>query len=105
MAARQEAPAGYTLGAGELGRLFGRSRHWGQRVLRDWWGEQAQGGPVRVFRRSGGHYYTTIAIVDQFMPRRRRDVDLEKWRRVMERDLERAFARIGELERRMGLRR
>ncbi len=97
--------ASLTVGATRLGRMFERSRYWGAGQLRGWWDEQQRGGPVRVFRKTCGYLYTTIAIVDQAMPRGRRDEALERRLRAFERDLTDAYTRIAQLERMMGKRR
>lgn len=94
----------FIVGPSRFARMFDRSRWWAQRVLREWWDEQQKGGPVRVFRRPSGYYYTTIAIVDAHMPRRR-DEALERRLRRLERDMSESFARIVDLERRIGNRR
>lgn len=95
----------FVLTASKLGRLFKRSRWWGQRVLREWLREQERGGPVRVFFKRNGRPFTTVAIVEAVWPRARRDEQSERRIKVLESDLERAFTRIAELERKIGARR
>lgn len=95
----------YVVGPTRFGRLFKRSRWWGLARLREWWEEQQRGGPVRVFKRKSGAFYTTMGIVDFYMPRARRDEAAERRFRRIERDLDEAFARLAELERRAGRRR
>lgn len=104
------------VGATRLAAMFDKSRHWAQRLMREWWREQEQGGPVRVFKRNEAkhhrsgravrsfRYYTTIAIVDTHMARRP-DRALERRLRQLESDVSEAYARIAELERAMGKRR
>jgi hypothetical protein len=94
----------FVIGPCRLGKLYGRSRWWGSRLLREWWAEQLKGAPIRVFRRPSGRLYTTLGIIDQHMPRRRDEV-LERRLRTLERDLSESFARIAELERAIGRRR
>lgn len=101
---QQEHDPSFVVGPSRLGRMFERSRWWGARILAEWWEEQARGGPVRVFRRPSGRLYSTVAIIDQHMPRRRNEV-LERRLRTLEADLSSAFARIAELERAIGRRR
>lgn len=95
----------FVLTASKLGRLFKRSRWWGQRVLREWLREQERGGPVRVFFKRNGRPFTTVAIVEAVWPRARRDEQSERRIKALEADLERAFTRIAELERKIGARR
>lgn len=102
------------VGASRLAAMFERSRWWAQRLMREWWTEQQAGGPVRVFKRASRRrrgrpvrtfgFYTTVAIVDQHMPRRP-DRALERRLRALEEDVSGAYARIAELERKMGARR
>jgi hypothetical protein len=94
----------FVVGPPELGRMFGRSRWWGLRLLREWWSAQQHGGPVRVFRRDSGHLYTTLGVLDQHMPRRRDDA-LERWRASIDGDIDEAFRRLAEVERAIGRRR
>lgn len=95
----------YVVGPTRFGRLFKRGRRWGYARLRDWWHEQQKGGPVRVFKKRSGAFYTTMGIVDFYMPRARRDEALERRLRHIESDLSAAFSRLAEIERRMGRRR
>jgi hypothetical protein len=87
----------FMVGSTRFGAMFSRSRWWAQRIFREWWQDQAHGGPVRVFRRKNGHFYTTLAIVDAHMPKRKNDA-LERRLRTMERDLLIAMTRIAKLE-------
>lgn len=97
----------FIIGPTKLGAMMNRSRWWAQDLLRSWWIDQQNGGPVRVFRRriSRGRmaYATTMNVLDAVFGRRDRATE----RRItsIERDLERAFARIAELEQRIGRRR
>lgn len=89
--------------AGKVGKRFGHSRDWGWRLLKSWWEEQERGGPPRVLRR-GRYYYTTLAVLDIYAPKGRDERLLRKLRELDD-GLDRAFARIVELERRLGMRR
>lgn len=81
------------VGATKFGWMFGMSRKWGQRMLRMWAEEQANGGPNRVFVGVGGALYTTLPVVHQYMPPGR---DLALYRRVetLEKDVAEAHKRI-----------
>jgi hypothetical protein len=86
--------------------MFKKSREWGRSMLQMWFDEQQAGGPLRVFPRGKqGQLCTTIAIIDQYMPRGRRDEVLERRLAAFERDLGEAYARLAELERATGRRR
>lgn len=95
----------FIVGPTTFGRMFKRGPDWGAKRLREWLAEQDAGGPIRVFRKPSGYLYTTVAIVDQYMPRARVDAATERRFKRMEEDLDRAFTRIAELERRVGMRR
>ncbi len=95
----------FVVGPTRFGRMFKRSRWWGLKRLREWWGEQLVGGPVRAFRRPSGSLYTTVGIVDLYYPRGRRDEAMERRLRALEHDVGESYARIAELERRIGMRR
>lgn len=95
----------FIVGATRLGKLYKRSRRWGFNLLREWWQEQEAGGPVRVFKRRSGAMYTTLRTLDLYMPRGRRDEQLERRLRHIESDLEQVYTRLAEMERRMGMRR
>lgn len=86
-----------------LGKMVGRSRDWSWRLLREWRDEQERGGPRRVFVRANGRLCTTVGVVNQYFPRPDRAV--ERRLKVLEDDLNRAFTRIAELERKIGARR
>lgn len=88
--------------ATQVGEHFGRSRQWGRLLLRQWLEEQKEDGLPRVFRR-GKALYTTVAVLNHYAPRR--DEKLERKVRKLEADLLSAFARLAELERRIGTRR
>lgn len=91
----------------KLGKMMKRSRWWAQDLLRGWWKDQLAGGPIRVFRRRGRGgllgYVTTMAVLDSVFGRR--DRATERRIIVLERDVSTAFARIAELEQRIGRRR
>lgn len=95
------------LSAGAVGKHFGRDRWWGLRLLRAWWKEQQEGGPVRVLRRGDVRpvLYTTKMVLRNEAPRTGIDDALARRLTTLERDLEVAFARIAELERSIGRRR
>lgn len=97
----------FIVGPTKLGAMMRRSRWWAQDLLRSWWVDQMNGGPVRVFRRriSRGRmaYATTMTVIDAVFGRR--DHVTERRLVSLERDLERAFVRIAELEQRIGRRR
>ena len=100
----------YIVGTFRLARLYGRNEHWARSLLREWYEEQKKGGPVRVFPRYAIvkgkrqlRLYTTMGVIEQSMPRAR-DMELERWRKRIDADLDRAFARIVELELRLGIR-
>ncbi len=96
----------FIVGPTRFGRMFKRSREWGRSMLQLWWAEQQAGGPMRVFSRGKqGQICTTIAIVDQYMPRGRRDEVLERRLATLERDLGEAYVRLAALERSIGKRR
>lgn len=95
----------FVLGPTKLGRMFGKSRWWALRLLRTWWKEQQEGGPVRTFRvAGGGALRTTTATVDLYMPRRR-DEALERRLAGIEKDLGALVTRVADLERAIGRRR
>jgi hypothetical protein len=95
----------FMVGPTKMGRMYGHSRRWARRQLLEWWEEQQVGGPVRVFRRPSGYLYTTLAVLDQIMPPRRRDAVLERWRASVDANLDETFRRLAELERAIGRRR
>jgi len=82
---------------------YGRSRWWALELLKEWYAEQQLGGPPRVLKR-GRIFYTTLAVLHAHAPRGR-DEQLQRKLRQMENDIEKAFVRIAELERRLGRRR
>lgn len=97
-------PAGSELvSSGEVGKHYGRSRRWGWMLLRQWWEEQKRGGTPKVLKR-GRVFYTTRAMLYADNPKGR---DEKLWRKVtqLEKDLERAYTRLVELEKRQGMRR
>lgn len=95
----------FVLGPTKLGRMFNKSPSWGYRLLRAWWEEQQRGGPKRVFRHGKQRQYgTTIATVDQYMPRRK-DEALERRLVGIEKDLAAVVTRLADLERSIGRRR
>ena len=97
-------PAGSELvSSGGVGRYYKRSRKWGLELLKQWYAEQEAGGVPKVLRR-GRYYYTTRAVLYADHPRGRDEAVYRKLA-ALEKDLERAYARIVELERRQGLRR
>jgi hypothetical protein len=102
---RRQRTESFIVGATRLGELYKRSRRWGFNLLREWWRDQQDGGPVRVFRRKNGAMYTTLTVLDMHMPRGRRDEVLERRLRHIDRDLDQVFTRLAELERRIGMRR
>jgi hypothetical protein len=87
-----------------FGQMFEKSRSWARARLKEWWDEQQVGAPVKVYRHHSGYLYTTLAVIDQYMPRRR-DEALERWKAAVDRDVSEAFRRITEIERRSGRRR
>lgn len=87
-----------------VARRFGRGRKFGQRLLKQWLDEQQDGGQARVLKR-GRVLYTTEAVLDAVLPGGARDRAINRRLLVLERDLEVAYARIAELERRIGRRR
>lgn len=100
----------YLVGVHRLARLYGRSPHWSRKVLRGWWAEQQKGGPVRVMERAVPYgkttqrrLFTTMAVIEQQLPRYR-DTELERWRKQVDAEIDRAFRRIIELEARLGIR-
>lgn len=59
----------YWIGVSALAEMYGRGKWWARQRLREWEAEQNRGGPVRVFRRgSDGAVFTTLAVVNQWMP-------------------------------------
>jgi hypothetical protein len=83
--------------ATQLGSRYGKSREWGRKMLMQWWDEQQRGGDLRVFRRGKkGAIYTTIAVLQRHMPPAR-DTALVRKIESLERDLECAMRRIGQL--------
>ncbi len=94
----------FLIGPTAFGKMFRKSRWWAGRVMREWWKDQEAGGPILVHRRRSGHMTTTLAAIEQHMPRRKDEV-LERRLRSMEIDLARAFTRIAELERALGRKR
>lgn len=72
-------------------------------MLKQWWEEQQRGGVPKVLRR-GRVFYTTRAVLYADHPKGR---DEHLWRKVerLEKDLEKAYARIVKLEERLGARR
>jgi hypothetical protein len=99
----------FVVGPTELARMFGKHRDWARRRLREWLREQELGGPKRVFTKTIARgrlaLYTTVAIVEREFPNARRDPVLERRLRTFDEDLDRAFRRIADLERRVGMRR
>ena len=47
--------------------------------------------------------FTTMAVIEQQLPRYR-DTELERWRKQVDAEIDRAFRRIIELEARLGIR-
>lgn len=96
--------ASQVVGPVELARLYGKSRKWAARLLREWWAEQQAGGEVRVFRRRHPRgewaYLTTRAALHRHMPPAR-DVAIVRQVAGLEADLDRAVARLNELQRRV----
>lgn len=86
-----------------VGAHFGKSREWARSLLKEWYAEQQRGGPPKVFRK-GRVFYTTMSVLREHMPRGR-DEALHRKLRELEHGLEQAYARIAELERRIGRRR
>jgi len=100
----------YLVGTHRFARLYGRNEHWARNLLQEWYTEQLKGGPVRVLVRytivkgkRQRRLFTTIGVIEQSMPRGR-DMELERWRKEVDADIDRAFRRIVELELRLGIR-
>lgn len=93
----------FLIGPVALGKMAGRSRYWAWRLLREWRDEQERGGPLRVLVRASGRLCTTVAVANLHFGRP--DRALERRVKTLEADLDRAFTRIGDLERKIGLRR
>lgn len=97
-------PAGSELvSSGGVGRYYKRSRKWGLELLKQWYAEQQAGGVPKVLLR-GRYYYTTRAVLYADHPRGRDETVYRKLA-ALEKDLERAYSRIVELERKIGARR
>lgn len=94
----EQVDASYVVGPSRFGRLFKRSREWGRRRLKEWAEEQEKGGPIRVYKNRAGGLFTTIGIVNHYMPRH--DV-FERRFCALERDLLLVFTRLAEIERRL----
>lgn len=96
--------AAFVVGQRELARMYGKSEWWARCLMREWWKEQQEGGPVRVFRRpwNRGHaLFTTLPVLQATMPPAR-DMKLVRALERAERDLDFAHKKIDELARRVG---
>jgi hypothetical protein len=77
----------YVVGRDELARRYRKGQRWARELLREWWREQQEGGPVRVFRRrtktgaSRVSYFTTTTVLLRDMPPGR---DEAVWRKIKE---------------------
>src|SRR5678815_3891575 len=92
--------ASITLSSVGVGERFNRSPLWARRLLKQWWDEQQAGGEVRVFRRQRRDgrwsFYTTLAVLQRTLPTAR-DMPLVRKVDELERSLESAMRRIGQL--------
>lgn len=94
MAAELRAGGDLVVGVTKLAWMYGRSRDWAERLLKEWHEKQLNGGPVRVFAQGKrGSLFTTLPVVHQHMPPGR---DLVLYRRMdaVEADVSTAHSRI-----------
>jgi hypothetical protein len=96
------------VGATRLARMFGRSRGWARRLLREWEVEQAAGGPTRVFRQGKqSGLYTTIRAIQSVLPAAKDVVVYERLAEIetelgtINARVDREVVRAGEIERRL----
>ena len=78
---QQPTSASLVIGVTKLAWMYGKSRDWAERLLKEWHEAQLAGtGPVRVFvQGKRGSLFTTLPIIHQVMPPGR---DLVLYRRM-----------------------
>ena len=83
------------VGVTKLAWMYGKSRDWAERLLKEWYEQQCAGtAPVRVFPMGKrGSLFTTLAVIHQHMPPGR-DLVLYKRMAAVEADVADAHKRI-----------
>jgi hypothetical protein len=87
------------IGVVQFARMFEKSRKWAREKFMYWLREQERGGPQRVWKvddKRGARLYTTLAVVQQDMPRTRDPVIMRKLNEH-DRDLDTMARRIDDL--------
>lgn len=94
MAQELNPGTGLVVGVTKLAWMYGKSRDWAERLLKEWHEEQRRGGPVRVFQQGKrGSLYTTMPVIHQHMPPGR-DPVLYRRMKDVEDDVKNAHARL-----------